>query len=65
MRRSAEAFYGFKSKMNWTDADIEEMWRGVDVEALDGQGAFNDKARAQFMGEEPHWFLAPVMVCDL
>ncbi|KAJ4286447.1 hypothetical protein N0V90_013147 [Kalmusia sp. IMI 367209] len=57
----ATAFFGWKEKMNWTDADIEEMWRGVSLEAWEGQVGGNDTIREQVMGEEPHWFLAPLM----
>ncbi|KAF2438776.1 acyl-CoA N-acyltransferase [Karstenula rhodostoma CBS 690.94] len=60
-RRSATDFFGFAPKMNWSDADIEEMWRGVDIAQWDGHIGGNDDIRAAVLGDEPHWFLAPLM----
>lgn len=65
-RRSATAFYGFDKIMGWTESDIADMWRGVDVEAWEKQVGGNDEIRAGIMGEEDHWFLAPIMVrCNI
>jgi GNAT superfamily N-acetyltransferase len=60
-RRSATDFFGFRAKMGWGDADVEEMWRGVDIEAWDGHIGGNDDIRAEVLKDEPHWFLAPLM----
>ncbi|KAL1613142.1 hypothetical protein SLS60_001374 [Paraconiothyrium brasiliense] len=60
-RRTATEFFGFKEMMGWSDADIEEMWRGIDLEAWEKQIGGNDKIRADVLGDEPHWFLAPLM----
>jgi GNAT superfamily N-acetyltransferase len=61
IRRSAVDFYDFKSIMGWSDADVAEMWTGVDVEAWDKQFGDCDGVRKEVMGEEPHWFLAPLL----
>ncbi|KAK7179287.1 hypothetical protein DPSP01_005709 [Paraphaeosphaeria sporulosa] len=60
-RRTATDFFGFEEKMKWTDADIAEMWRGVDLAEWEGHIGGNDAIRADVMGDEPHWFLAPLM----
>lgn len=60
-RRTATEFFGFQEMMGWSDADIEEMWRGIDLEAWEKQIGGNDKIRAEVLGDEPHWFLAPLM----
>jgi GNAT superfamily N-acetyltransferase len=61
VRRSAVEFYGFKEIMGWSDAEVEEMWKGVDISAWDKQFGDCDKIRAEVMGDEPHWFLAPLL----
>lgn len=48
--------------MEWSDSDIEEMWRGIDVESWEGEFARNDAVRREEMGREKHWYLAPLFV---
>ncbi|KAF2691808.1 hypothetical protein K458DRAFT_411516 [Lentithecium fluviatile CBS 122367] len=60
-RRDAVEFYGYKEIMGWSGEDVEEMWEGTSVEAWDGNFGSCDKIRANLMGDEPHWFLAPLM----
>lgn len=60
-RRSAVAHYGWQARMGWTDAQVEEMWAHVDGEAWDGRFAQDDEARRALLGDEPHWYLAPLI----
>ena len=57
-RKDAVQYYGWQEKMGWSDADIEEMWKGVSIEAWDGTFAKDDKLREELMKGEPHWHLA-------
>ncbi|KAF2192392.1 hypothetical protein K469DRAFT_553216 [Zopfia rhizophila CBS 207.26] len=59
-RRTATDFYGWKEQEGWTDEEIEEMWKGVSLEAWDGQFIKDDGIRAGTMNGEPHWYLAPL-----
>ncbi|KAF2264447.1 hypothetical protein CC78DRAFT_533288 [Lojkania enalia] len=59
--RSAQSFYGWDKQNNWTEDEIEEMWKGAS-EAWDVQIEKDEKLRADLMGDEPHWYLAPLFV---
>ncbi|ORY09226.1 acyl-CoA N-acyltransferase [Clohesyomyces aquaticus] len=59
-RRSAIEYYGFKEQEGWTDEDIEEMWTGVS-DAWDAQFSRDDEIRKKVLGDEPHWYLGPLM----
>lgn len=59
-RRSAVEFYGWQEKMGWSDEEIEEMWKGVGLQAWEDQVRGNDDIRSELLGEEPHWYLAPL-----
>ena len=61
LRRSAVEFYGLRDKTDWTDEQIDEMWSHVSPEAWDGDQAQLDDVRRSVMGDEPHWFLAPLL----
>lgn len=56
-RRSATDYYNWAEKCNWSKEDIEEMWRGVDLEFWDGRFGMFDKLRQEVLGDEPHWYL--------
>lgn len=60
-RRSAVDFYNWKVLMQWSDADVEEMWSGVDLAAWDGEMAEKDEDRRRYFDGEEHWFLAPLL----
>ncbi|CAI6336115.1 unnamed protein product [Periconia digitata] len=61
-RRTAVDYYDWKTLMNWTDADVEDLWVGIDFEAWDGEMARHDEARKGFLGDEKHWYLAPLLI---
>ncbi|KAJ4374377.1 hypothetical protein N0V83_003118 [Neocucurbitaria cava] len=60
-RRSATDFYGWQKTMNWSDEDIADMWAGVDLKAWEDTLAPDDEVRREVLGDEPHWFLAPLL----
>jgi GNAT superfamily N-acetyltransferase len=59
-RYSAAAFYNWHEQFNWSEADFEEMWKGVDLVAWEKKMGAGDKVREEVMGDEPHWYLAPL-----
>lgn len=59
-RRSAVEFYGWKEMMGWSDEEVEDMWKGTSIEAWDGQLGRDDGLRRECLGDEPHWYLAPL-----
>jgi len=61
LRRSAVEYYGYKELMGWSDEDVEEMWKGTSIQGWDGFLGDADKIRQGMMGEEPHWYLAPIL----
>lgn len=61
LRRDALAAYGWQEKMGWTDAEVDEMWAGVDDEKWTAHFIKDDAVRAEVTGG-PHWYLAPLMV---
>jgi GNAT superfamily N-acetyltransferase len=60
-RRSAIDYYGWKEKMGWTDAEIDEMWSHVSDENWSVQFGKDDDTRKEIFGDEPHWYLAPLL----
>jgi GNAT superfamily N-acetyltransferase len=60
-RRDAVDFFKWQDKMKWTNAELDEMWAGVSDEQWNGQQIEYDKIRREVMGDEPHWFLSPVI----
>ncbi|KAK3209042.1 hypothetical protein GRF29_69g560656 [Pseudopithomyces chartarum] len=44
-RRSAATFYGWGEKMGWSDAEMDDMWAGVDDEKWSAHFAKDDEAR--------------------
>lgn len=60
LRRSAATFYGWQENMGWTDAEVDEMWSGVDDDKWSAHFAKDDLAREELTGG-PHWYLAPLM----
>jgi GNAT superfamily N-acetyltransferase len=62
-RHSAAAFYNWREQFGWSESDIEEMWKGVNIEAWEKKmGGNGDPIRQKVMGDEPHWYLAPLYV---
>ncbi|KAF2621304.1 acyl-CoA N-acyltransferase [Macroventuria anomochaeta] len=59
-RRSAITFYGWKEKMGWSDADVDEMFAHVDDQAWSGNYEKDDEIRSKVVGE-PHWYLATLI----
>jgi GNAT superfamily N-acetyltransferase len=60
-RRDAVEFYGYKEMMGWNDDEVEEMWRGSGGEAWGEKLAKLDDLRRECVGDEGHWFLAPLL----
>jgi GNAT superfamily N-acetyltransferase len=60
-RRDAIDHYGWKEAMGWTDEEIEEMYSHVSNENWSGQFAKDDEMRREILGEEGHWYLAPLL----
>lgn len=48
--------------MSWTPTDIDTIWSAVSDVQWNGEIARYDAIRREVMGDEPHWFLAPLMV---
>lgn len=61
-RKSADAFYNWPQKYNWSEADIEEMWSHTTPEVWVTQFDEADRVRKEKLGDEPHWYLAPLFV---
>jgi GNAT superfamily N-acetyltransferase len=47
--------------MGWSDAEMDEMWAGTSDAAWNVQGVEDDALRRGVLGDEPHWFLAPLL----
>ena len=60
--RSAVEALGVQDAMGWSDEEVADMWAGVDIEYWDKEFRHFDDVRAKVVGEEPHWFLAPLWV---
>lgn len=60
-RRSAIEFYGWRQKMDWSDEEIDEMWEHVSDEEWNGELERDDEIRKELLGDEPHWYLAPLL----
>jgi GNAT superfamily N-acetyltransferase len=60
-RRDAVDLFKWQDKMKWSNAELEEMWAGVSDEQWNGQQIRYDDVRREVMGDEPHWFLSPVI----
>lgn len=61
-RRSAASFYNWPSTFNWTDAEQEEWWSHANMDIWDTKLAKADSIRGEVLGDEKHWYLAPLMV---
>lgn len=59
-RKSAWDFYGWQDQFGVSDEEFEEMWKGVNSDVWDENLAKADGIRQELMGEEPHWYLAPL-----
>ncbi|KAF2743625.1 acyl-CoA N-acyltransferase [Sporormia fimetaria CBS 119925] len=58
--RSAAEFFGWAEKCKWSEADMEDMWAGTDKEAWDEKFLKYERVRKEIVGEEKHWYLAPL-----
>ncbi|KZM20097.1 uncharacterized protein EKO05_0007480 [Ascochyta rabiei] len=56
-RSSAFTFYGWKEKMGWSDAEVDELFAHIDDQAWSGGLEKDDEIRGQVLSE-PHWYLA-------
>jgi GNAT superfamily N-acetyltransferase len=61
-RASAVDYYDYAAREGWSEAEIEEMFKYIDVDVKDGQFAKDDGIREEYMRGEKHWYLAPLMV---
>lgn len=55
---------GLREQPGWSQEDVEEMWKGVLTEKYNAEFDMYDKVRAEEMGDEQHWFLAPLFVFE-
>jgi len=60
-RRSAADHYDWKSSEGWTNAELEEIWKHVDVEVWEKQFGGADEIREAFLKGKEHWYLAPLI----
>lgn len=60
-RRDAVEFYGWQEKYGWTDEDLKEMWASTDLQVWEDGFQADDAFRKDVMGDEPHWYLAPLL----
>lgn len=60
-RRSAVDHYGWKKAMGWTEEELDELWAHVSDEKWNVAFAELDDVRREVMGDERHWFLAPLL----
>jgi GNAT superfamily N-acetyltransferase len=60
-RRDAVDLLKWQDKMKWTEAELEDMWAGTSDQQWNGQQIEYDDVRREVMGDEPHWFLSPVI----
>jgi GNAT superfamily N-acetyltransferase len=59
-RKSAVDFYGWRDQYNCSDEEFEELWSGMSEEHWNGQFARTDQTRKDVLGDESHWYLAPL-----
>jgi GNAT superfamily N-acetyltransferase len=60
-RRSAITHYDWQAQMQWSDAEVEEMWQHVSDENWNVRFAKDDEMRAEATKGERHWYLAPLL----
>lgn len=60
-RRSAIDYYGWKESMGWTEEEVNEMWSHTNDEAWSATFAKDDDTRKEVLGDEKHWYLAPLL----
>ena len=54
-RKEAVEECGFAEQEGWTDADVEEMWKGIDVSSWENDFGRNDRVRKEEMVNMAHW----------
>ncbi|KAF2493952.1 acyl-CoA N-acyltransferase [Lophium mytilinum] len=59
-RRSAVDFFGWRSQYACSDAEYDALWSVLNKEAWEDQFTKDDETRKQVLGDEPHWYLAPL-----
>jgi predicted GNAT family N-acyltransferase len=60
-RRDAVDVFNWQNKMKWTDAELDDMWAGTSDQHWNMHQIQYDDVRREVMGDEPHWFLSPVI----
>ncbi|KAL5120485.1 hypothetical protein ACEQ8H_001503, partial [Pleosporales sp. CAS-2024a] len=60
LRHSAFSYYDWNTIFSLSDKDVAELWTGVDIETWDSQFGGDDDIRRELLGDEPHWYLAPL-----
>lgn len=60
-RRDAFTYYGWQEKLGWSDAYLAELFEHVDDEKWSQNFAKDDKTRRAVLGDEEHWWLAPLL----
>lgn len=59
-RADAADKYNWAEKFGWSVDDIKEMWSGCLMETWTSKFSKMDQTRAEVMGDEKHWYLAPL-----
>jgi len=55
---------GTRPQPGWSDADVEEMVSGILADVFDAEFELYDLARAEEMGDQQFWYLAPLFVFE-
>jgi len=55
---------GTRPQPGWTDADVDEMVSGILPDVFDAEFEMYDVARAEEMGDQQFWYLAPLFVFE-
>ncbi|KAF1990803.1 acyl-CoA N-acyltransferase [Aulographum hederae CBS 113979] len=63
-RRDAVEEYGWAEQQNWTQEQVDEIWSSVNLESWQKMIVKNDRVRKRVMGDEKHWYLAPLWVLE-
>ena len=55
LRRDAATEFGWVAQQGWSQADVDEMWAGTDVEKWQKQLTTFDDLRNEYLGTQGHW----------
>jgi len=61
-RRDAWEKFGWAEQYGLSDEEVEELWSGTDLVKWQDNFVKYDRLRKEVMGEERHWYVAPLEV---